>query len=221
MANAQSEVRFFEVNLISDQINSLMRRRALQQLSGMAAAVMIVAGTVLALLMVMHLSTALRMRSGTQSKIQEVQDLEKMCTDLDHQRESAEKRANALAPLLPIAHQRVAWAPKLAAAAAALPPGTGIINLQASQRDVFIIRPASDAKPGTQDESGLPQIAIAILCAPSAGGEENLGAFAERLKEDATFMQKFDSVHLIAMEQDSWQGKPVEVLHVHAQGTPK
>ena len=221
MANAQSDVRAFEVNLISDQVNTLMRRRAFQQLSGVAAALMIAAGTVLALMMAMHLTTALRMRIGTQSKIKDNADLQKMCADLDNQRETAKEQADAIAPLLPIARQRIAWAPKLAAAAAALPPGTGIINLQATQRDVFIVRAPTDPKAGIRDESGLPQIAIAILCTPSANGDDNLSAFAERLKNDATFMSKFDSVHLVAMEQDSWEGKPVEVLHIHAEGTPK
>ena len=185
---------------------------------------MIAAGTVLAVLMAMHLITALRMRSGTQCKIKELRTCRRSAHDLDTQRESAKARADAVAPLLPIARQRVAWAPKLAAAAAALPPGTGIINLQATQRDVFIVRAAAGPKSGTSafaDEAGLPQIAIAILCTPSAGGEDNLGLFVERLKKDETFMNKFDAVHLVAMEQDSWDGKPVEVLHIHAQGTPK
>ena len=120
----------------------------------------------------------------------------------------------------------MAWAPKLAAVAAALPPGTGIVNIQATQRDVFVVRTAAGAKSGpsafaTQDEAGLPQMAIAILFTPSPDGEENLGVFAERLKKDEMFMNKFDSVHLVAMEQDTWQNRPVEVLHVHAQGTPK
>ena len=134
------------------------------------------------------------------------------------------QRADAVAPLLPIARQRVAWAPKLAAAAAALPPGTGIVNLQATQRDVFVVRAAAGPKSGTSafaDEAGLPQIAIAILYKSSAGVEDNLGLYVERLKKDATFMNKFNAVHLVAMEQDSWDGKPVEVLHIHAQGTPK
>ena len=226
MANAPNEVRLFEVNLISDQVSMLLRRRAFQQLSGIAAALMIIVGTALALLMAMHLTTALRMRSGTQSKIQELEDLQKTCTELDSQREKATQRVNAIAPLLPIARQRVAWAPKLAAAAASLPAGAGIINLQATQRDVFVIRTATGPKSGpsaftAQDEAGLPQMAIAILFTPSASGDDNLSAFSERLKQDESFMNKFDSVHLVAMEQDSWESKPVEVLHVHAQGTPK
>ena len=69
MANAPNEVQLFEVNLISDQVSTLLRRRAFQQLSGVATVLMIAAGTALALLMAMHLTTALRMRSGTQSKI--------------------------------------------------------------------------------------------------------------------------------------------------------
>jgi hypothetical protein len=220
MANGQSEVRYFEVNLISDQVSVLLRRRAFQQLSGVAAAVMIVIGTFLAVLMFMHLTTALRMKAGTRAKIKEVGDLQSICSELDQQREEAKKSAETVAPLLPIARQRIAWAPKLAAAAGALLPGTGILNLQATQRDVFI-RSALNAKASIQDEAGLPQIGIAILCAPTGGADENLGAFAERLKNDQTFMEKFDSVHLIAMEQDTWEGKAVEVLHVHAQGTPK
>ncbi|MGD1001578.1 MAG: hypothetical protein ABSA67_12875 [Candidatus Brocadiia bacterium] len=226
MANAPNEVRLFEVNLISDQVSMLLRRRAFQQLSGIAAVLMLVAGTVLAFLMAMHLITALHMRSGTQIKIQELADLQKICTELDNQRENAKKRADAVAPLLPIARQRVAWAPKLAAAAAALPPGTGIVSLQATQRDVFVVRTPAGPKSGpsafaAQDEAGLPQIALAILYRSAPGVEDNLGLYAERLKKDATFMNKFDSVHLVAMEQDSWGGKPVEVLHIHAQGTPK
>jgi hypothetical protein len=221
MANPQSEVRLFEVNLISDQINALMRRRNFQVLSSLGAALMIAAGAVLAILMVMHLSTALRMRSGTQSRIEAVKDLEKLCADLDSQRENAKKRAEAIAPLLPIAHDRMAWAPKIAAAAAALPPGAGIVNLQATQRDVFLARPTGGAKPVIQDQAGLPQMAVAILCPPAANSEENIGAFVERLKKDETFMNKFDSVHLVAMEQDTWENRPVQVLHVHAQGTPK
>jgi membrane-associated protease RseP (regulator of RpoE activity) len=230
MANAPNDVHLFEVNLISDQVSMLLRRRAFQQLSGIAAAVMLVAGVVLAILMTLHMITALHMRSGTQIRIKELADLQKICTDLDNQRESAKKCADAVAPLLPIARQRMAWAPKLAAAAAVLPPGTGILNLQATQRDVFVVRapapaptaPKSGAAPvAVQDEAGLPQIAIAILYRTLAGGQDNLGLYAECLKKDATFMNKFDSVHLVAMEQDSWDGKPVEVLHIHAQGNPK
>lgn len=226
MANAPNDVRLFEVNLISDQVSMLLRRRAFQQLSGIAAALMLVAGTLLALLMAMHLITALHMRSGTQLKIKELADLQKICTDLDRQRENAKERADAVAPLLPIARQRVAWAPKLAAAAAALPPGTGLVNLQATQRDVFIVRTAAGPKSGSsafaaRDEAGLPQIAIAVLYKSSVGAEDNLALYVERLKKDATFMNKFDSVHLVAMEQDSWESKPVQVLHIHAQGAPK
>jgi hypothetical protein len=223
MANAPSEVQLFEVNLISDQVATLLRRRAFQQLSGAATVLMIAAGTILALLMAMHLSTAFRMRSGTQSKIRELEDLQKMCAGLDNQKERATQRANAVAPLLPIARQRLAWAPKLAAVAAALPPGgTGVVNIQASQRDVFVVRTSTGAKPSfPQDEGGLPQMAIAILCASSAGVEDNLGVFTERLKKDAAFMDKFDSVHLAAMEQDTWASMPVEILHIRAQGTSK
>ena len=227
MANAPNNVHLFEVNLISDQVNMLLRRRAFQQLSGVAAAVILVAGAALAFMMAMHLAAALRMRSGTQIKSRELADLKRVCADLDAQRDRAKQRTDAIAPLLPIAHQRVAWAPKLAAAAADLPPGSGILNLQATQRDVFIIRtPTGGAKTGSsaftaQDEAGLPQMAIAILFVPSPEGDDNLGQFAERLKKDEAFMEKFDSVHLMAMEQDSWQSKPVEVLHVRARGTPK
>ncbi len=226
MANAPNEVRLFEVNLISDQISTLLRRRAFQQLSAVAAVLMILAGTVLAILMATHLTVAFKMRSGTQGRMKEVAELQKICTGLDNERERATQLANAFAPLLPIARARMAWAPKLAAAAAALPPGAGILNLQATQRDVFIVRASAGPKSGSlataaQDEAGLPQMAIAMLCAPSAGGDENLSAFAERLKKDAAFMSKFDSVHLVALEQDNWENKPVEVLHVRAQGTPK
>jgi membrane-associated protease RseP (regulator of RpoE activity) len=222
MANAPSEVQLFEVNLISNQVNILLRRRTFQQLSGIAAVLMIAAGTVLALLMAGHLSVAIRMRSGTQSKMRELEDLQKMCADLDSQKERATQHANAVAPLLPIARQRLAWAPKLAAVAAALPPGTGVVNIQATQRDVFVVRTSTGAKPSfPQDEAGLPQMAIAILCTSSAGVEDNLGVFAERLKKDEAFMDKFDSVHLAAMEQDAWARIPVEILHIRAQGTPK
>ena len=117
---------------------------------------------------------------------------------------------------------RLAWAPKLAAAAADLPPGTGILNLQATQRDIFVVRsPTAAGGKFVQDAAGLPQIAIAILSPPSEGGQENLALYADSLKKDGTFMNKFDSVHLVAMEQDNWQNKPVEILHVHAEGTPK
>ena len=177
MANGANEVRLFEVNLISDQVSMLLRRRAFQQLSGIAAVLMIAAGTALALLMAMHLTTAFRMRSGTQSKIRELADLQRICAGLDEQRERATQRANVVAPLLPIARQRVAWAPKLAAAAAALPPGAGIVNVQATQRDVFVVRTAAGPASGrsafaAQDEGGLPQMAISVLCTPSAGVEE-------------------------------------------------
>jgi hypothetical protein len=226
MASAPNEVQLFEVNLISDQVSALLRRRAYQQLSGVATVLMIVAGTVLAFMMFMHLTTAFKMRTGTQSKMNYLQDLQKTCTELDARRESATQRANAVAPLLPIARQRLAWAPKLAALAKDLPPGTGIVNIQASQRDVFVVHASTGAKSAPsafapQDEAGLPQIAITILCKPAAGGEENLGVFAERLKTDETFMNKFDSVFLVAMEQDNWEDKPVEILHIRAQGTPQ
>ena len=223
MANAPSEIQLFEVNLISDQVNMLLRRRAYQQLSGIATVLMIAIGTALALFMTMHLTTALRMRSGTESQKKELKDLEKMCADLDVLKARATQRANVIAPLLPIARQRLAWAPKLAAVAAALPPGgTGVVNIQASQRDVFVVRTSTGAKPSfPQDEGGLPQMAIAILCASSAGVEDNLGVFTERLKKDAAFMDKFDSVHLAAMEQDTWASMPVEILHIRAQGTSK
>jgi membrane-associated protease RseP (regulator of RpoE activity) len=218
MANAPSEVHF-RVNLISDQVNTLLRQRAFQQLSVVASVLMVAAGTILALLMTMHLATAIRMRSGTQSKIREIGDLQKICEDLDHQKKRATQRANAIAPLLPIARQRVAWAPKLAAVAAALPPGAGVVSIRASQSDIFVVRASANAKQ--QNEGGLPQMAIAILCAASEAPSDNLGAFVENLKKDEAFMNKFDSVQLTAMEQDSWASKPVEILHVHAQGTPK
>jgi hypothetical protein len=222
MARAPNEVQLFEVNLISSQINILLRRRTFQQLSGIAVVLMIAAGTALALLTAAHLSAAIQMRSGTQSKMRELKDLQKMCADLDSQKERATQRANAVAPLLPIARQRLAWAPKLAAVAAALPPGTGVVNIQATQRDIFVVRTSTGAKPSfPQDEGGLPQMAIAILCTSSAGVEDNLGVFAERLKKDEAFMDKFDSVHLAAMEQDNWARMPVEILHIRAQGTPK
>jgi membrane-associated protease RseP (regulator of RpoE activity) len=227
MANAPSEIHLYEVNLISDQVSTLLRRRAFQQLSGVAAVLMIVAGTALAILMFMHLTVAFHMRSRTQGRVTELAELQKICTALDNERDRATQLANTFAPLLPIARARMAWAPKLAAAAAALPPGAGILNLQATQRDVFVNRAAAAAKSGTPlavaalDEAGLPQIAIAMLCTPSASGDENLSAFAERLKKDEAFMSKFDSVHLVALEQDNWENKPVEVLHVRAQGTPK
>ena len=72
MANAPNDVRLFEVNLISDQVSVLLRRRAFQQLSGVAAALLLVAGTVLALLMAMHMVTAFRLRIGTQTKIKDL-----------------------------------------------------------------------------------------------------------------------------------------------------
>jgi hypothetical protein len=226
MANAPKDLQLFEVNLISDQVSMLLRRRAFQQLSGIAAALMLAVGTVLAFLMAMHLATAFRMRSGTRIKNKEIAELRKICTDLDSQQESAKKRMEGVAPLLPIARERMAWAPKLAAAAADLPPGTGIISIQATQRDIFLASthtgPKSAPSASTvQDEGGLPQIAIAILYLPSSGGEENLGLYAERLRKDKTFMNKFDSAHLVAMDQDSWESRPVEVLHIHAEGTPQ
>jgi hypothetical protein len=226
MANAPNDVHLFEVNLISDQVSMLLRRRTFQQLSGLAIVLMIGAGTVLALLMAMHLTTALRMRSGTLSRTRELEALQQLCASLDRQRESAMQRVNAIAPLLPIARQRVAWAPKLAALAADLPPGTGVVNLQAGQRDIFVARTPASATPAPfafapVDEAGLPQMAIAILCPASTASEENLGLFAERLKKDETFMNKFDSVHLVAMEQDNWAGRPAEVLHIRAQGVPR
>jgi membrane-associated protease RseP (regulator of RpoE activity) len=218
MANAPNEVRLFEVNLISHQVSMLLRRRAFQQLSGVASALMLAAGAVLAILMAMHLCAALRMRSGTQIKNKELADLQKICADLDNQRKIAQRRADAVAPLMPIARQRVAWAPKLAAAAADLPPGAGLLSIQTTQRDVFLARTSASAG---QDEAGLPQMAIAILYLPLPGGEGNLSLYAEHLRNDKTFMNKFDSAQLVAMEQDSWESKPVEVLHIHAQGTPK
>jgi membrane-associated protease RseP (regulator of RpoE activity) len=225
MSTAPNGVELFEVNLISDQISTLLRRKAFEQLAGVATVLMIFAGAILAIFMVMHLTTALRMRSGTQSKLKEVQSLERLCADLDSDRARATQRANAVAPLLPIARQRVAWAPKLAAVAAALPPGTGIVSIQASQRDVFIIRAPAAKSAGltyaAQDAAGLPQMSIAILCTTLGAGEETLDVFTERLKKDAAFMDKFDSIEQAAMEQDQWAGKPVEVLHIHAQGTPR
>jgi hypothetical protein len=219
MATAQSDIRLFEVNLISDHVSALLRRRTFQQLSGFASVVLIAAGTFLAISMLVHLTAALHLRSGTLGKEKDIEDLKEICRKLDAERETANKRATTVAPLVPIARQRIAWAPKLAAAAGALPPGTGVLNLQATQRDVFVNR-TSAPKSGIQDEAGLPQISIAILCMPTAG-DESLEAFAERLKKDGTFMNKFDSVHLVAMEQDTWESRPVEVLHVHAQGNPK
>jgi membrane-associated protease RseP (regulator of RpoE activity) len=228
MVNAPNEVRLFEVNLISDQVSKLLRRRTFQQLSAITAALMLVAGAVLAVLMAMHLCTAVRMRTGTQLENKELADLRKICADLDNQRQIAQRRADAVAALLPIARQRVPWAPKLAAAAADLPPGAGIISVQATQRDVFVARTAAPTGPkpapfafAPREDAGLPQMAIAILYAPSLGGEENCSLYAERLKKDETFMNKFDSVQLVAMQQDSWEGKPVQVLHIRAQGTPK
>ena len=218
MANAPKELQLFEVNLISDQVSMLLRRRAFQQLSGIAAVLMLAVGTFLAFLIVMHVATAFRMRSGQKIKNKEITELRTICADLDNQRAGAEARMAGVAPLLPIARARMAWAPKLVAAANDLPPGTGIISLQATQRDVFLAGVGSKSS----DEGGLPQIAISILYLPVSGDEEeNLGLYAERLRNDKTFMYKFDSAHLVAMDRDTWQGSPVEVLHIHALGNPQ
>ena len=217
--------RLFEVNLLRDRVDKLRRRRMWQNVASGAALLMLLVGGLLALAAVMHLTNAMRLGLGVRNLEGELAQQKKVCLELDGLKKATLDEVQALSPLIPLARARVAWAPKLAALADALEPGTGLLSVQGGSGDVFSARspgvePAKGRRPipPGQEDTFLPRLSFAMLYAPVAGGEENPHSLLERLRSSEPFMRKIAFVRLVAMEEDTWNSRPIIVLHCTARG---
>ena len=217
--------KLFEVNLLGDRVDKLRRRRLWRNMASVAALLMLLIGGLLALTAVMHLTTAMRLKLGVRNLEGELAQQQRVCQELDALKKATWDEVQAVSPLIPLARARVAWAPKLAALADELEPMTGLLSVQGFSGDVFSARPSGveTAKgrrtiPPGQEDTFVPRLFIAVLYTPVAGGDENPHSLLERLRSSEPFMRKMAFVRLVATEEDSWNSRPVIVLHCSARG---
>ena len=211
----------FEVNLLGDRVQHMHRRMRFFQICSGLALVMIVAGGLLAATTAAHLVAYIRAGQGAASASAQLAEAQKGEAELNAQRQKACDALGSLGALSSIGRRRVAWAPKLAALAQALPPGGGILTVEAQSGDTFY-QPAPAAAP-VLDKLGKevprpaakppapPVMKFAVLVSPSLGAG-NLMSLLERLRRSGTFMERMGQVRLDAAVQDEWMGAPASVL---------
>ncbi|GEM_PF-2430315 len=218
----------FEINLLGDRVQRMHRRVRFFQICSALALLMVVAGGGLSLVTARNLVAYVRARQGAHQAAIQLSDAQSATATLDLERKAACEALGSVGSLSSIACRRVAWAPKLAALAQALPPGGGILAVEGLSGDIFWQAPPPVAP--TLDRSGKPipvpvakpaappAMKFSVLFAPSVGGP-NLSQFQERLKHSDAFMKGMSGVRLDASVQDSWMGSPAMVLTGACKGS--
>ena len=214
-------VGLFEMNLMGDRVQHMRRRVRFFQICSALALVMVVAGGVLAAMTAGHLVEYIRAGQGASEANRQLIEAREGDAELDAQRKAACEALGSVGALTSIARRRVAWAPTLAALAQALPPGGGILAVEAQSGDTFY-RPLPPAA-AELDRQGKavpraapappapPGMKFSILLSPALGAGDPM-PFLERLRKSETFMKRIAGVQVDVTAQDNWMGGPVIVL---------
>jgi len=217
----------FEINLLGGRVQRMHRRVRFFQVCSALALLMVVIGGALSAITARNLVNYVRARQGAHEAAVQLAAAQSATAVLDLERKEACQALGSVGSLSSIARRRVAWAPKLAALAQALPAGGGILVVEAQSGDVFWQAPPPPAP--VPDKAGkLPQgpavkpatppaMKFSVLFPPAVGGP-NLMQFLECLQRSDTFMKRMSGVYLDAAVQEPWMDSPAMVLTGSCRG---
>ena len=204
-------VDLFDVNLLAGRLAVLRRRRSLRRVSSVASLALLVLGGVVAVIAVAHVTALWRARLGLRALQKDLDVQRQVCAELDDLRETVAKELGVAGELIPAARARAAWAPKLAALARELPPGTGILSIDASTGDLPLL-PAAKASAPPEKKPEPPRMSFTILYPPAFGGEGGPAWYLERLRAADAFATQTEVLRLEETHEQTWHGKPVVAL---------
>lgn len=153
----------FEVNLIRDRIDSLRRRRRLQNLSMAASIVMLLAGGAIGVLAGLNLRNTTVQNAALESDRKQLYKARQLCNNLDHLRDEATSEISFVTPLLTVARKRIEWSTKLGQFATAIPQGGGVQMVAGSGGDVYTETLADGKTPVALRSSDLPSFSFAVV----------------------------------------------------------
>jgi len=218
----------FEINLVRDRLGRLRRARAVYRFGLVAACVMLAVSALLCLRTVGHISTVIRNAAGVSRLSAELIGEGDLCGRLDTQRINALAKVGDFSRLVPLAEARVAWAPKLAALADALPPGMGVSVVRLASGDVFAEAPPEapdpEAKkaPRRPPKITPPSMTFTIVYLPSAGTTRDpMGLLLDELRSADAFMRRMEFVRLEATEEDTWRDRSVILFRGLVKGAAR
>lgn len=210
-ATAAGKPVLFEVNLIRDRIDSLRRRRRMQNLSMVGSLLMLLAGGVVAAIAGSHVLHITGQRGALESDRKQLLAERILCNRLDRMRDEAMKEIGFVTPLLTVSRNRIEWSVKLSQFAAAVGPAGGIDKITADSGDIYA-DPAVDAAPGTPARRIEPaQFTFAVLMPASLGPK--LLSFSDDLNATPGFTTKLGPVQIESQDLDSSTDGTVAILH--------
>jgi len=182
---------------------------------------MIVVSGVLATMTAGHLVAHVRASQGASEAGNQLIKAREGEEELNAQRKAACEALGPVGALTSIARRRVAWAPKLAAIAQALPPGGGILSVDAQSGDTFYQPPPPVPPHFDKQGKEVPRAAVApptppamkfsVLLSPTLGASDPM-PLLDRLRKSEVFMTRIAGVQIDATAQDNWMGGPAIVL---------
>lgn len=187
----------FEVNLIRDRIDSLRRRRRMQNLSMAGALLMLLAGGVVAVMAATNLLHMRKLTAVLESDRRALVDARSLCNHLDRLRKDAISEISFVTPLLTVSRKRVEWNVKLDQFATALGTGGGILMVSGNSGDVYSEADAAAAAFRSSDTASLT-FAVMMPAAASA----RLNAFAQMLGSVPGFTTKLGPVQVESIDLD-------------------
>jgi len=220
----------FEVNLIAGHVEVLRRRQLMARVVELTALVVFLLAAFVALYALEHGAAIVRRRQQISKLKKDHAVLSDKVAVLDKMRDDLVQNTEIVAPLLPVAEQRVAWAPKLAALATSLPAGMGIMEVQTANADFFIPsqpKPASKPNRATENSTKTPQrtkknanaIQFKVVYHPKIGSTTDpMDALRENLLSSDVFMKNMTFVQLISSSMEDIQEKDVLIFEGVAEG---
>jgi len=190
----------FEVNLIRDRIDSLRRRRRMQNLSVAASLLMLLAGGAIGVVAGMNLTENTRQAAALKSEKSQFADAKLSCKNLDTARDKATEEIAFVTPLLTVAKKRVDWCTKLGQFATAIGPGGGVQMVAGSSGDVYTDPPADAKVAIVVRTSDLPSFSFAVV-AP-ADQAPRLNSFTENLNSLPGFVKKIGPAQTESITMD-------------------
>jgi hypothetical protein len=188
----------FEVNLIRNRIDSLRRRRRMQNLAMVASLVMLLAGGAMAVFAGLHLLQKTKVSAALKSDRMELTSARALCNDLDEKRKVAKREIAFVTPLITVSRKRIEWSVKLEQFSSAVGPTGGVQMLAGNSGDVYT---ETDPKTATFRPAEAPQLTYAVLMPASA--TVRLNSFSQTLNGMTGFASKIGYAQTEAIELDT------------------